>query len=179
MNFQFLSFPELETARLILRKVTFDDAQIILHIRSDLTINQYIKRDTLKNIEDARTFITKVNAGFEAGENIYWAICLKKNLKMIGSICLWHFDAEAKKAELGYDLKADFQRRGIMSEALKCVLKFGYEKLSLIEIEAFTHFDNKSSIMLLKKNKFSLVKGELDPDNSNNVIYRTGRPLNQ
>ena len=177
MNFQLFNFPELETARLTLRKVTSLEAETILHIRSDASINQYIKRVAPKNIKDANAFIRKVNAGFEAGENIYWAICLKDDQQMIGSICLWHFNAEHKKAELGYDLKSAFQEQGIMTEAMQRILKFGYEKLKLTEMEAFTHFGNERSISLLMKNNFSLVEGASDPDNSNNVIYRISQSI--
>ena len=177
MNFQLFNFPELETSRLRLRKVTSHDAETILHIRSDASINQFIKRDAPKNIEDANTFIRKVNAGFVAGESIYWAICFKADQKMVGSICLWHFNTEFKKAELGYDLKSTYQQQGIMTEAMQRVLKFGYEKLNLIEMEAFTHFENERSISLLMKNNFRLVEGDSDPDNPNNVIYRISQSI--
>ncbi len=154
MNFTFKQFPIIKTDRLILRRTLDCDAKEILFIRSDREINKYIKRDAPQNIKDAKGFITKVNQGYEKGENIYWAICLKENSKMIGSICLWHFSKNRKQAEFGYDLFPKFQSQGLMTEALKAVLEFGYDLLNLTEMEAFTHFRNKSSIKLLLSNGF-------------------------
>ena len=90
---------------------------------------------------------------------------------MIGSICLWNFSPDRKVAEVGYDLHPKFQKRGIMDESLRSVLKFGFEKLGLDEIEAFTHRDNAHSITLLERSQFSYIKARKDKDNENNIIY--------
>ena len=62
---------------------------------------------------------------------------------MIGSICLWNFSEDRKVAEIGYDLDPKYQRKGIMTESINAVLNFGFRKLSLEKIEAFTQKQNK------------------------------------
>ena len=44
-----------------------------------------------------------------------------------------------------------------MDEALKSVVNFGFSKLNLSTIEAFTHNENESSLKLLKKNEFYIL----------------------
>jgi ribosomal-protein-alanine N-acetyltransferase len=48
-------------------------------------------------------------------------------------------------AEVGYGLNPAFQNKGIMTEALKCVIDYGFNELKLIKIEAFTHIKEMSS----------------------------------
>jgi len=90
---------------------------------------------------------------------------------MIGSISLWNFSLDKKTAEVGYDLGTNFHNKGIMSEAMKCVLDYGFTVLNLDKIEAFTHGKNQSSVRMLVKNGFVLVNGKTDPGNENNIIF--------
>ena len=84
-----------------------------------------------KNVKEAEDFIEKSSRGIENGENINWGIILCGETDIIGSICLWNFSVDRKKAELGYDLNPKYQNRGIMSEALNRVLNFGFLDLNL------------------------------------------------
>ncbi|MFT5915665.1 MAG: ribosomal-protein-alanine N-acetyltransferase [Bacteroidia bacterium] len=90
---------------------------------------------------------------------------------MIGSICLWNFSEDRKIAETGYDLSPKFQGRGLMSEALKAILEFGFQNLNLDLIEAYTQKNNESSRKMLEKNMFKLAMNRKDEENSANLIY--------
>ena len=68
---------------------------------------------------------------------------------MIGTISLWKFSEDKKTAEVGYDLNPVFHNKGIMTEALNCVLKYGFTQLQLDKIEAYTHKENQASRKLL------------------------------
>jgi len=170
VHFNFTPFPKIVTDRLILRQTTRDDCPEILFLRSNKQVNQFIKRQTPKNLEDAEAFLDKISKGIENNEIIYWGISLKYKTRLIGSICLWNFAAETKKAEVGYDLNPEFQNLGFMSEALKAVSDYGFKSLQLNTIEAFTHFENKNSIKLLEKNNFEIMTSRKDKDNPNNII---------
>jgi [ribosomal protein S5]-alanine N-acetyltransferase len=63
------------------------------------------------------------------------------------------------KAELGYELLASYQRKGIMTEAITAVLDFAFTQLALSKIEAWTHPQNERSSALLHKVNF-----RRDPD---------------
>ena len=171
MKLRFTPFPGLTTERLVLRQTTKADCEEILFLRSDKTVNKYIQRATPAHLKDAEAFVNKITKGINNGEIIYWGITLKESAKMIGSICLWNFSSDQKTAETGYDLNPEFQNQGIMSEAMKCVLNFGFINLELEEIEAFTHYENENSKKLLMKNNFRLIEGEKDEGNVNNIVF--------
>jgi ribosomal-protein-alanine N-acetyltransferase len=170
VHLNFTPFPEIVTNRLILRQTTRDDCSEILFLRSNKQVNQFIKRQIPNNLNDAAAFLDKISKKIETSEIIYWGISLKDKTKLIGSICLWNFSTETKKAEVGYDLNPEFQNLGFMSEALQSVLDYGFKSLELNTIEAFTHFENRNSIKLLEKNNFVIIMNKKDKDNSNNII---------
>ncbi|WP_339895847.1 GNAT family N-acetyltransferase [uncultured Algibacter sp.] len=169
------TFPEIKTERLTLRKIEVTDSDVILFLRSDKTINKFIDRPEdrkTKNISDAIKHIKKLNTDFENNKSISWGITLNNNTKIIGTICLWNFSEDYKTAEVGYDLNPTFQRKGIMSEALKRVVSFGFIELKINKIEAFTHIQNENSKKLLEKNGFHLIEHKKDDDNLSNVVYQ-------
>ncbi|ELR71040.1 GNAT family acetyltransferase [Fulvivirga imtechensis AK7] len=170
-------FPEITTPRLLLRKPTEEDGEAVLFLRSDKEVNKYIKRAKAGSLEDARAFLKRIIRGIENGENFYWGITLKETPELIGSICLWNFSVDKRKAEIGYELDPKYQHQGIMKEALQAVLDFGFGILTLVEIEAYTHYKNKASLTLLEKNGFSLICEKKDPDNEDNMVLAISRPM--
>lgn len=65
MEKYFSKFPELKTKRLTLRAIGIQDAERILEMRKNNRVNQFIMRDTMENIEQARQLVEKVQLGFE------------------------------------------------------------------------------------------------------------------
>ena len=164
-------FSEIKTKRLLLRKLKNSDWKMISYLRSDKKVNEFVKRPGAESKEKALEFISKTNNSIDNRNLYYWVISEKNNSEMIGSICLWNFSEDQKTAEVGYDLSAEFQRKGIMDESLKSVLQFGFKKLDLDLIEAYTHHNNESSKKLLERNGFILVRDKKDKHNQDNLIY--------
>lgn len=159
------TFPTLTTERLTLRQPSESDAQEIFLLRSNVIVNKYLDRQPSKTVEEALTFIRKVNENFKNNAGLYWAITQTGNKKIIGTICLFDFSAELKKCEIGYELLPDYQGKGIMNEALKKVVEFTFQTLELDTIDAFTHKDNQSSTRLLQKLNFkeTAITDETNP----------------
>ncbi len=171
MKPNFSLFPIIETERLSLRAITYEDAPAIQILRSHEIINQYIDRPKTENIAAAIAFIDQMKTSFNQKKNLFWIIVLKSDEEMIGSICLWNFSDDGHIAEVGYALKTEFQNKGIMSEALKAIIDFGFEQLHLHSIEAFTHRNNESSKRILVKKGFVLNPNKTDEGNLNNMIF--------
>ena len=172
MNFN--PFPELTSKRLVLRNIQESDWKTILFLRSDEDINKFIQRPDhrkTRNKADARKFIKELNDNIENNRSIAWGITFKNEPHILGTICLWNFSQNNKIAEVGYDLNPEFQRLGIMSEALKMIIDFGFNELGLEKIEAYTHTENDSSKRLLKRNGFHFMKNRKDSDNDANIIF--------
>lgn len=166
----------LETTRLLLRDLETSDWESVSFLRTDKTVNQYVRRPDAPTREKALEFIGKIRLQTANGESFYWCISLKNEPEMIGSISLWNFSVDRTTAEVGYDLKPTFQNQGIMSEALQAVLSFGFGKLELKKMEAFTERRNEPSKKLLLKNQFLLNLERKDKDNPENLIFEICHP---
>lgn len=172
----YAPFPEMNTARLVLRPLTEADAPEIFILRTDSRVNKYIDRSAPADISEVVGFIRKIIEGITNNRWIYWAICLTEDPKLIGTICLWNFSEDQSVAEIGYELIPDFQGFGYMDEALRGILDYGFERVGLKKIEAFTHVDNQRSTRLLEKNRFRHEAGRKDDDNPHHIIYSLERP---
>lgn len=155
LNKTFTPFPVLTTERLTLRRLKMNDAQEIFTLRSDSEINKYLDRQPCNTIDDARNFINKVNENIDRNDSLYWAITLRDNNILIGTICIYGFSNETANCEIGYELLTNFQGQGIMLEAAGKVIDYTFNTIKVQTIEAVFHKDNEGSIKLLKKLLFS------------------------
>jgi [ribosomal protein S5]-alanine N-acetyltransferase len=151
---RFTPFPEINTGRLLLRQITAADIPTLFLLRSNSQVLQYLDREPEASEQVTATFIQHVHADIELGKLIMWAICLNTEQPLIGTIGIWNWQQEHRRAEIGYMLHPGLQRKGIMDEALKAVLDFGFQKMNLHSLEATVNPANIASIQLLKKNGF-------------------------
>lgn len=154
LQLNFEPFPNLETERLLLRRVTATDVKEIIELRSNPETMKYIPRPLLKTVEDALEHIANIDAKIETQEGINWAITLKESPKLIGVIGHYRIRPEHFRAEVGYMLLPQFHGKGIIPEAIKKVVKYGFEKMELHSIEAIIDPDNIASEKVLQKNGF-------------------------
>jgi len=154
----FTPFPLLTTERLTLRQLTLEDDNEIFLLRSDRSVNKYLDRPIAKTVDDARQFINKINTGISKNELIYWAITFKNHPKLIGTICLWNISEDCTKAEIGFELLPDYQRKGIMQEVIPIVFQYGFEVMKLRSIDGEVDPNNLKSIKLMERNGFIFHK---------------------
>jgi [ribosomal protein S5]-alanine N-acetyltransferase len=154
MAFSFQPFPRLASERLLLRRLDLKDDKEIMILRSDERILKYLLITPCTHIAEARLFIENINRVIDCNESIYWGITEKNADALIGTICIWHIDVENHRAEIGYVLHPDFQRKGLMSEALNVVLRYAFKEMKLHSLEPHVDPANKASIELLKKKGF-------------------------
>ncbi|MFP3832922.1 GNAT family N-acetyltransferase [Chryseobacterium sp. SIMBA_028] len=168
---------KLETERLILNGINESHVEDILKIRSNDVINQYVKRNSPKTNYDALEFILHIKRKTQEKEIVFWGISYKGYPRLIGTICLWKFSEDRKTAEVGYELLPDYHHQGIMTEALKVVLEFGFNELNLQNVLAFTDRLNTNSQLLLLKHNFVLEESETVENNPDNVIFSLKKPF--
>lgn len=155
LHLNFSPFPELKTERLLLRKLTSADSGEMFFLRSDDRVMQYIDREKTKSVEEAESFIQKINVSVDANETIMWAIALlTEPAVLIGTICYWRMHPEHYRAEVGYVLHPGYWNRGIMKEALLAVIGYGFETMNLHSIEAHINPENIASGKVLEKTGF-------------------------
>jgi [ribosomal protein S5]-alanine N-acetyltransferase len=155
LQLNFSPFPELKTERLLLRKLTMDDAADILFLRSDETVLQFISKEPAASIKEAEAFIKWITDDMDANELIMWGITLKDDPgKVIGSICYWRILKQHYRAEIGYLLHPQYWKKGLMKEAMLKVIEYGFGIMQLHSIEARISPQNIASAAILSATGF-------------------------
>ena len=150
----FTPFPNLETKRLLLRRVDKNDVNEIFALRSNPETMKYVPRPLAKTTEEALEHIAIIDAKIDSNEGINWAITIKGNPKFIGIIGHYRIKPEHFRAEIGYMLLPEFHGQGIITEAIAKVVDYGFNTMQLHSIEAIIDPDNIASATVLEKNNF-------------------------
>ena len=149
----FAEFPEFETERLILRKITPEDAQAIMAIFSDEAVTEFYDLYTFTSIDEAAELIDYFGESYEAERQIRWGVVRKEDNQLIGTCGF--VALHNHRGEIGYDLASAYWRQGYMSEALEALLEVGFDDMELHRIEALVMVGNEASSGLLRKRGFS------------------------
>jgi RimJ/RimL family protein N-acetyltransferase len=154
-----------ETERLLLRKLTVDDADFILTLLNEPGFLRYIGDKKVRNLEDARQYIRNGPvASYEQYGFGLLLVSLKESHTAIGMCGLLKRE-ELPDPDIGFALTSDFSGKGFASEAAAAVLKDARERLNLQRILAITSLDNDASINLLQRLGFRFEKvAQLTPD---------------
>jgi ribosomal-protein-alanine N-acetyltransferase len=165
-----INFPVIDLGDYILREQTVEDAQDFFNYYSDPIVNKYIVSDIPADLEEARREISYWINVFNCNDGIYFGIARKDNNQLIGSAGLSGINHRHNRIELSYDLAKEYWNLGIMSKALKEVVKYGFEAMDINRIEAFSLQENIASRKVLTKCGFNL-EGELKQHRRHNGIY--------
>ncbi len=150
----FNPFPNLETERLYLRRITYEDVDEIFALRSEPEVMKYIPKPQVQTTEEALAHIAIIDENIDTNESINWAITFKGNPKLIGIIGHFRVLPEHYRAEIGYMLLPAYHGKGIITEAIKETLKYGFETMKLHSVEAIILPKNFASERVLQKSGF-------------------------
>jgi ribosomal-protein-alanine N-acetyltransferase len=154
LEIDFHPFKNLETERLILRRVSEKDIPEIFALRSNPQLMKYIPRPLLKTLDDAKEHFKMIDDKIEANVGINWAMTIKGNDKMIGLIGHYRIQPENHRCEICYMLLPEYENNGYITEAIKAVLNYGFDDLEMHSIDAVIDPENKGSEKVLQKNGF-------------------------
>lgn len=143
---------EIFTDRLILRRFCAEDLNDFYEYAKVDGVGERAGWKHHENIEESKTILVK----FLFAPYIF-AVCLKENGKVVGSIGLHKpehipFGKENLRAkELGYTLSKTYWGNGYMTEAAKAFIDYAFNTLDL-EMLLCAHFDfNKESRRVIEK----------------------------
>ncbi|HWB64619.1 MAG TPA: GNAT family N-acetyltransferase [Chitinophagales bacterium] len=176
-NLNLTPFPELETERLLLRPLLITDVEAMFRLRSNPRVNRYVNRPATPTMDDAIKTIERLNKNVAENKGPFWAVELKTQPGLIGTICLWNFTHNNTVCELGYEMHPDFFGRGLMAEGTARVIDYGFNVLMLEMIEAVVHKENERSIKLLQKHGFILNQNWADKNEPNVILYSLRAPV--
>jgi RimJ/RimL family protein N-acetyltransferase len=149
-NFE-ITYPRLETQRLILREITVNDALRITTLLNNHKISRYLSRVPYPyTVDDANEWIGLIREKYKDEKQINFAIVEKNSQTYMGSIG-FNTNKEHNRASIGYWLGEEYWGRGFVTEAGKELLKYGFEVLDLHRIYC-SHFDaNPASGKVMQK----------------------------
>ena len=147
----FSNLPVLETQRLILRPMRSEDAQDMYEYASRPEASAYTIWDSHRSIDETRKFLACVEVNYARGEIENWGIEFEADGKFIGTCGFFFWDMPHRGAEIHYALSPDYSGRGLMTEAIQAVLRFGFERMGLHRIEAKCMVQNRASERVMQK----------------------------
>ncbi|RDV16256.1 N-acetyltransferase [Pontibacter diazotrophicus] len=160
----------LATERLYLRELTPKMYAQLFRAYTEREIKDYLGLSSDTEFKEAKR-------RFDEGTTTYYTtfkhfhLLYKENGQVIGR-CDFHTWIRAhRRAEIGYTLTSEAHKnKGLMTEALRAVLSFGFEKMNLYRVEALVSPHNIPSLQLLNRYEFKkeghlrnhyMVNGEL------------------
>lgn len=107
------------------------------------------------NLEQAKKIIQNQINAFEKCREYNWTIADRNTDEVLGRIILSDLQNNNTAANIGYFLDRKYWNKGIMTECVRAVVKFGFESLELERIFTSVEPNNIASIKVLEKNGFT------------------------
>ncbi len=146
---------ELLSERIKLVQSERKHAPALFAFWSDPEVTRYMNIETFTSVEEAITMIDLLNKLEAKKQANRYTIMMGKSEEIIGSCGFNYLDYDNEKAEVGYDLGKEYWGRGLASEVVTMMLKYGFQELHLNRIEAKVAPANVRSIRLLERLGFS------------------------
>lgn len=159
----------LETERLVIRRLTLDDAGFILGLLNQPSFLRFIGDKGVRTVRGARAYLRDGPiASYEKNGYGSYLVELKDGSVPIGISGLvkreWLEDAD-----LGFAFLPQFGSKGYAFESARAVLDHGKDVLGMKRIVAITSLDNTASIKLLGKLGFRFEEIIQFPDDGEEV----------
>lgn len=148
----FTRIPELETDRLVLRRLCRSDAADMFEYACREDVTTYLTWSPHPNVAYTGEYLSCIEKHYPAGDFYDWAVIERESGKMIGTCGFTRFHAEYDCAEIGYVLNPVYWGRGLATEAVGAVIRFGFQRLELNRIEAKFMQGNAASRRVMEKN---------------------------
>ncbi|MDN3642752.1 GNAT family N-acetyltransferase [Lutimonas halocynthiae] len=141
----------ISTDRLLINRITLDDAGFILKLMNDKDWIKNIGDRGIRTIEETEEYIrTRFLKTYDEVGFGFYSLIRKSDQQIIGIAGL--VDREGlDHIDIGYGMLPEFRGKGYAFEATKAVYDYGYKDLKLDKIIAIVNPDNPSSIKLLSK----------------------------
>jgi RimJ/RimL family protein N-acetyltransferase len=141
----------LETQRLILRRMSTDDAEFIFGLVNEPSFIRNIGDKGVRNLEDARQYL--LNGPIESyrryGFGLY-RVDLKADSTPIGMCGLLKRDS-LEDVDIGFAFLPKYWSKGYASESAAAVMEYGSKTLGVRRIVGVVSPENQGSINVLQK----------------------------
>ena len=149
---KFIGTKTIETERLILRRLTLDDAPVAYEnwCSSD-AVCKYVVWKKHKNVEETKELFKMWVEQYEDNKTFRWIVQLKENNDLLGTIDVQKKFINDETCEIGYCYSEKYWNKGYGTEALKAVVKYLFEECDA-KVVCADHLDrNPASGEVMKK----------------------------
>ncbi|MCX5970755.1 MAG: GNAT family protein [Coprothermobacterota bacterium] len=147
----FGDLPPLQTERLLLRRMGVGDAEDLFSYASDPEVTRYVVWETHCSLADSLAFLQYTEEQYRKKEVSSWGMVLRESGRLIGTVGFVDWLPPHARAEIGFALGRRWWGRGLMSEAVREVLRFGFERMQLNRIQARCYLANHASARVMEK----------------------------
>lgn len=148
----FANMPSLETERFLLRRLTLDDTDDMFEYSRNGEVTKYLTWSPHPDKIYTFDYLSYLQNRYKTGDFYDWAIICKDSGKMIGTCGFTRFFFPHNGSEIGYVINPDYYGRGIATEVVGRVIRYGFEKLELERIEGKFMIENAASRRVMEKN---------------------------
>lgn len=141
---------EIETARLRLRQFRPDDLEPLSAMRADREVMRYIGNGEPHDRETTRAYLERNRACWEQHGFGRWAVEFKDERTFAGWCGLALLD-NTEEVEIGYGVAREYWGRGLITEAGRASLHYGFSTLGLPRIVAVALPENIASRRVMEK----------------------------
>jgi len=146
-----LPVPTLQTARLRLRPFVEADAADLFALQSNAYVLRYWDAPPWSDPQRAERFVEACRQMAEEGTAVRVAVERAEDGAFIGWCSLHHWDADHRRASLGYCFTDAAWGRGYATEAAGALLGWAFDTLGLRRVQAETDTRNVASARVLEK----------------------------
>ena len=157
------------TERLRIRRMSRRDRSDMYEYARLPEVSEYLLWRPHASEDSTKRYLDYVTSLYRSGDFFDFAIEYRQNGKMIGTCGFAAIDKNNDCAEVGYVLSPEYWGKGIATEALTAMLRFGFCDLGVNRIEARYMTENTASRRVMEKcgmiyegtyRKKLLVKGQ-------------------
>lgn len=142
----------METPRLILRLLTWNDMNAIFEYASDPEVTRYMIWPTHQSLNDTRQFIQGVFEKYQNGIYDEWVLESKSDNHLIGIGGAGPIkELEGRVFEIGYVLRRQDWGHGYATEAVHHLLGHCFQEYPVESIIAHHHHENLASGRVMQK----------------------------
>lgn len=141
------------TERLLLRTMTLEDAEAVYRYRSVPEVNTYTYTPIWTTLAEAENHVAKLVPKINDPDSGFgkWMIELRDSGQIIGDVFLGKHDELQGSYEIGYMFHPDFYGHGYATEAVREVLRIGFEEWNVHRIYARVDEENIGSARVCQK----------------------------
>ena len=139
----------IETARLIMRPILSSDTEDFHQLCLDPQVRKYLLDDEIVSCEWAEAEVTRSIKSFEKEGFGLWTIALGAEEPLIG-FSGYRYYHEPPELQLIYGLHPDHWNKGLVTEAARALIRFGFEHLGFERVIAAADVPNKASFRVME-----------------------------